>query len=51
MTPAHCPEKVWKDYLVAQEKLEQLKLTAPTAQIRRLHKKVRVIVQLYGDRS
>jgi hypothetical protein len=50
MKPVNCPERVWKDYLIAHEKLEQLKLTAPTAQIRKLHKKVRVVV-LYGERS
>jgi hypothetical protein len=47
---ATCPEKVWKDYLNAQEKLAQHQLTAPTAQIRRLHKKTRVVVKLYGVR-
>jgi hypothetical protein len=47
MKPAHSnPDQLWRAYLIAQSKLEQHQLAAPTRPIRNLHKRVRVHVQI-----
>jgi hypothetical protein len=48
MKPAHKhPDQIWRAYLIAQSKLEQHELAAPTRSIRELHKRVRVRVQIF----
>lgn len=38
------PAQLWKDYLVALNKLQKHELAAPTRSLRELHKKARVMV-------
>lgn len=45
MKAAHSnPDQLWRAFLIAQTKLEQHQLQAPTKQIRRLQARVRITV-------